>query len=328
MYHHQDQNKLRGVTLRQWRAFSLVAKHRSFARAAKELHLTPSAVSLQIKEVERAVGLTLLMRNAREVTLTTTGELLLADINRALQALKDADDKVARLRGQTNGTVTLGLVSNAQYFLPRVLARFQDSYPAVEVRTAVGNREQLLRMMCHGEVDLAIMGQPPRDLDIHAEAFASQPLGVLASPEHVLSTRSSLPAAVLKEHPFVVRERGSGTRAAMERFFNESQIRPRVIMEMSSNELIKQAVIANMGLGFLSLHTAVLELPKQLLVALDIEGLPIVKHWYVARLGSSRCTAAAEALRGLIAEEGRHIIEKHFGGIHGKPPSELNARVN
>jgi DNA-binding transcriptional LysR family regulator len=303
------------VTLRQWRAFSAAARDKSFARAAQELHLTPSAISLQIKEVEKRVGMSLLVRTARGVMLTPAGDLLLADVNRALQAFQDAEDKIARLSAPETGMISLGLVSNAQYFLPRVIARFQRSYGGVELRTVVGNGEELIRLMRNGEIDLAIMGRAPRGPDILAEAFATQPLGILASPEHPLSGSRAIPVSSLRGQPFIVRERGSGARAAMERFFRDAQVMPSRLMEMSSNELIKQAVIANMGLGFLSLHTACLELPKKLLVALDVQGLPIVKHWYVARSGRGRRAAAAEALRELLLTEGEHLLGQTFAGV-------------
>ena len=155
---------MRGATLRQLRAFSSVARHHSFQRAAAELHLTPSAVSLQIKELEQALKLPLFGRSGRTSCLTPAGELVLIDVNRALLALKDADDKLNRLRGEETGVVSVGMVSNAKYFLPRILAGFHSAHPRVELRVSVGNREQLLRQLSNSEVDFAVMGQPPASL--------------------------------------------------------------------------------------------------------------------------------------------------------------------
>ena len=173
---------MRGASLRQLRAFATVARHQSFARAAAELHLTPSAVSLQIKELEQTVGLPLFGRCGKAPCLTRAGELLLVDVRRALLALQDADDTLARLQGREAGAVAIGMVSNAEYFLPRLLARFHEAQAGVELRVSVGNREQLLRQLANNEVDLAVMGEPPRELDIQSEGLATQPLGILAAP--------------------------------------------------------------------------------------------------------------------------------------------------
>jgi DNA-binding transcriptional LysR family regulator len=303
---------MRGASLRQLRAFAAVARHHSFARAAGELHLTPSAVSLQIKELEQTVGLPLFGRSGKAASLTRAGELLLVDVRRALLALQDADDTLSRLRGRETGVVSVGMVSNAEYFLPRLLARFHEAHAGVELRVSVANREQLLRQLANNEVDLAVMGEPPADLDIRSEALASQPLGILAAPEHSLAAGRAIPVVALAQHAFVVREPGSGTRAAMDRFFRESQIAPPRVMELSSNETIKQAVIANMGLAFLSLHTVGLELQGRVLVVLDVVGLPIIRRWHVVQWGSDPLTEAAESLRQFIIEWGGGLIARQF----------------
>jgi DNA-binding transcriptional LysR family regulator len=307
---------MRSATLRQLRAFSLVARHRSFGRAAAELHLTPSAVSLQIKELEQCVGLPLFGRNGRAACLTPAGEALLGDVNRALLALKDADDTINRLRGRETGVVSIGMVSNSKYFLPRLLAGFHSLHPGIELRVSAGNREQLLRQLASNEVDFAIMGQPPVDLGAHSEALAPQPLGIIAAPDHRLVEEREIPVSALARQGFVVRETGSGTRAAMDRFFQEARIAPPQVIELSSNESIKQAVIGNMGLAFLSLHTAGLELQAGALAALDVIGLPMMRSWHVVRLESAPpLSDASESLRRYIVEFGADFIARQFGGL-------------
>jgi DNA-binding transcriptional LysR family regulator len=299
---------MKGATLRQLRAFSLVAHHCSFWRAAAELHLTPSAVSLQIKELEQTLGMPLFARDGKAVSVTRTGEMLLVDVNRALLALRDADDTLARLHGRESRLVTIGMVSNAKYFLPRVLAQFRTAHPGVELRLSVGNREQLVRQLACGAVELAVMGSPPGELDTSAAAFAPQPLGIIAAPEHPLARVRSIPVSTLAKFEFVVREPGSGTRAAMDRFFNEAQVTPIHVMEMSSNEAIKQAVMANMGLAFVSLQTASLELQSSLLVAADVVGLPVSRRWYVVHLRHEPLSDAAASLRQMIIAHGERLI--------------------
>jgi DNA-binding transcriptional LysR family regulator len=290
----------------------MVARHHSFVRAASELHLTPSAVSLQIKELETAVRLPLFGRSGRASCLTPAGELLLNDVNRALQALKEADETLNRLRGEETGIVSLGMVSNSKYFLPRVLASFHAAHPGVELRVSVGNREQLLRLLVNGEIDFAVMGQPPHDLGAHAVPIAPQPLGILAAPAHCLAGKSAIPAAELADHGFIVREPGSGTRAAMDRFFQAARIAPPRVVELSSNECIKQAVIANMGIAFLSLHTAGQELLGRTLVFLDVTGLPLMRQWHAVSLNSEPISESANSLRRFVVEFGGDFIARQF----------------
>ena len=306
---------MRGASLRQLRAFAAVARHHSFVRAAAELHVTPSAISLQIKELEQAVGLSLFGRSGRAAALTRAGEMLLVDVSRALLALKDAEDTLSRLRGAETGVVAVGIVSNANYFMPRLLARFHAAHPNVELRVTVGNREQLVRQLGSREIDVAIMGEPPADLGSRHDLLAPQPFGIVAAPEHPLAQEPRIPVSALTGLAFLVRESGSGTRAAMDLFFRDSQIVPSRVMELTSNETIKQAVIANMGLAFLSFHTAAVELRSGQLVALDVVGLPVMRRWHVVSLDGDPLSDAAESLRRFIVEIGAGVIAHQFEGV-------------
>ena len=299
--------------MRQLTVFASVARHSSFARAAEELHLTQPAISMQIKELEAAVELPLFERSGRSVRLTMPGEYLLVYARRLLATLKEAGDAMAKLRKVQGGRLTVGMVSTAEYFLPRLVARFRSQHPAVEMRLAVGNREELSRMLHDNEVDLAVMGSPPRELDARAEPFAAHPLGVIASPEHPLARRRDIAAKALEGEPFIVREPGSGTRAAMERFFRDQRIAPAAVMEMASNETIKQAVIANMGLAFVSLHTVALERSVGQLIVLDVAGLPLVRRWHVLHVRAKALSPAAEAFRYFVLEEGEGLLAEQFG---------------
>jgi len=303
---------MKGVSLRQLRVFASVARHLSFARAAEELHLTQPAVSMQVKELEAAVSLPLFERAGRAVRLTTPGEYFLVYARRVLSTLKEADTVMNGLRGLQTGRMTIGMVSTAEYFLPRLVARFRAEHPAVQMRLAVGNREQLVRQLRENEVDLAVMGRPPRDLDTRGEPFAAHPLSIIASPEHKLAGRRAIAPKALENEEFIVREPGSGTRAAMEHFFRDERISPPFAMEMTSNETIKQAVIANMGLAFVSLHTVGLELEAGQLVALRVTGLPIVRRWHVVNIQGKPLTPAAEAFRYFMLEQAEPLLAAQF----------------
>ena len=313
---------MKGVTLRQLRVFSAVARHLSFGKAAEELHLTPPAISMQIKELEEQVGLPLFDRGGRSVALTVTGEYLLVYVRKILATLKDAEDAVARLSGLKTGRLTIGMVSTAKYFVPRLMARFRAEHPGIEVRLAIGgNREQLVALLQANEVDLAIMGRPPRELATRAEPFAVHPHVIVTPPDHPLVKAGHAPAAALADYEFLIREEGSGTRAAMEKFFADHRLAPRVAMEMTSNETIKQAVMAGMGISFLSLHTIGLELKAGLIAVPDIEDLPLAKRWYIVNTLAKTLSPAAEAFRYFMLEEAERYLAQEYGA-----PMAIDAR--
>ena len=300
------------VTFRQLRVFTEVAQQGSMIRAAESLHLTAPAVSMQIKEVEAQVGLSLFDRHGRQVSLSTAGEYFLVHARRLLANLKEADNAMARFKRLDHGLLTIGIVSTAKYFVPHLLARFHEEHPGVDVRLrVVGNREQLVPMMEAGDVDLSVMGRPPKEIATRAESFAAHPLVFVCPPKHRLLDVGRPPVSLLQEQPFIVREQGSGTRAAMAAFFAEHRFEPHITMEMSSNETIKQAVMAGMGLSFLSLHTIGLEVRLGLLCVLDVEGTPIMRTWNIVRLQSKVLSPAAEAFRYFIIERGEAHLLAH-----------------
>lgn len=304
------------VTFRQLRVFTEVAQQGSMIRAAASLHLTPQAVSMQIKEVETQVGLSLFDRHGRQVSLSTAGEYFLVHARRLLANLKEAENAMARFKRLEHGLLTIGIVSTAKYFVPHLLARFHEEHPGVEVRLrVVGNREQLVAMMEAGDVDLSVMGRPPKEIATRAEAFAAHPLVFVSPPRDPLLDIGRPPVSALEGRPFIVREHGSGTRAAMEAFFEEHRFEPRITMEMSSNETIKQAVMAGMGLSFLSLHTIGLEIRSGLLQVLDIADTPVMRMWNVVHLQSKVLSPAAEAFRYFILERGEAHLRSHDEGL-------------
>ena len=315
---------MRNITLRQLRVFAAVARHLSFGKAAEEMHLTPPAVSMQIKELEEHVGLPLFDRGGRSVALTVTGEYLLVYARKVLATLKDAEDAVARLKGLQTGRLTIGMVSTAKYFIPRLMARFRSEHPGIEVRLAVGgNREQLVALLQSNEVDLAIMGRPPRELATRAEPFAVHPHVIVTPPDHPLARMGHAPAAALANYEFLIREPGSGTRAAMEKFFADHRLEPRVAMEMTSNETIKQAVMAGMGISFLSLHTIGIELRAGLIAVADVEDLPVLRRWYIVNTLAKTLSPAAEAFRYFMLEEAERFLAQEYGDAMNAKPNEV-----
>lgn len=304
---------MKNATFRQLKVFNEVARHLSFIRAAENLHLTPPAVTMQIKELEGHVGAPLFERRGKQVSLTTTGEYMLVYARKILSTLKDAEDAAARLQRAEAGVLTIGLVSTAKYFMMKMLAEFRKKHPGVELKLALGNRDQLVQMLQNNEVDIAVMGRPPKELQTRAEPFAAHPHVFIAAPGHALTKQAQLTPEDLRLYDFIVREVGSGTRVAMEKFMSDAKVEPRLNMQLKSNEMIKQAVMAGLGLGFISLHTIGQELSQGLIEILPVDGSPVVRAWNVVHTQSKMLSPAAEAFRYFILENGEAHLARQFG---------------
>jgi len=284
----------------------------SFARAAEELCITAPAVSQQIKEMEEDMGVTLFIRESRKIELTSAGEYFLLYARRMLSTLNEADLMMERLRGTQIKTLKIGLVSTAKYFLPHLLAEFKKDYPNLKIKMEARNRQQLIELLRDGEIDIAIMGQPPKEMDTRVEAFASHPHVFIASSQHSLAGKWNILPDELNAFEIISREPGSGTRFIMEKYFNEHKITPIVTMEISSIEAIKQAVIANLGITFTSLHTIGSEIANQQMVILDVQDTPIMRTWHVVALSKRNASQAAEALRYFMLEKGGPLLTEMF----------------
>ncbi len=303
---------MKNLTLRQIRIFSSAARHRSFARAAEELHLTAPAVSMQIREMEAELGVALFARIGRRVELTSAGEYFLVFARRVLSTLNEAESVMQRLKGAKTGSLKIGLISTAKYFLPKMLGVFRREHEGIQIRIEVRNRDQLIELLRGGEIDLAIMGRPPRHLDTRAEVFASHPLAFIAPASHRLVHQREIHTSVLETEDLIIREDGSGTRYVMEKFFEQHKISPPVTMEMSSNETIKQAVAAGLGISFVSLHTVGLETAHGQIAILDMEDTPVMRSWHVVALTQRNLSPAAEAFRYFMLERGAELLAEQF----------------
>ena len=300
---------MRNVTIRQLQVFVEAAERLSLARVAEHLNLTPSAVSFQIKQIELQTGFALFERVGRKVALTDAGALLLGYARLVLRSLDDADQAMTDLRGLTGGRVRLGLVSTSKYIVPHMIARFRAAFPGVTVQLTEGNRSRVLALLQGGGVDLAVMGQPPDDADVIAKRFAPHPSVIIAAADHRFGLAGRLPIGALADEPFVEREDGSGTKAMADKLFQDAGFSPRVTMVSSSNEMIKQAVIAGMGLALISQHTVSLELALGLLVALPVEGFPLMRSWYIVQRRTLPLLPVQARLRSFLIEVGQHVIE-------------------
>jgi len=301
---------LRHVTLRQLKVFESVARHLSYSRAADELGLTQPAVSMQIKALVEQVGLPLFDQIGRKISLTDAGHELYRHAHEVARQLGAAEEALATLKGLAGGKLDIAVVSTAKYFAPQLLARFLKDHPGVQLKLSVNNREVVMRQLAENETDLAITGRPPQRMETVAEAFAPHPHVIIAPPEHPLAGKRGIPLTRLAAETFVVREPGSGTRGLLERLFSENQVPLNMSLEMASNETIKQAVMAGMGISLLSLHTIGLELETGRLVALDVKGTPIERHWHVVHLQHKHLSPVARAFKDYLLAAGGPFLAR------------------
>jgi DNA-binding transcriptional LysR family regulator len=298
------------LTLRQLKVFEAVARQRSFSRAAEMLHLSQPAVSMQVKQLEESVGLPLFEQMGKKIFLTEAGQEMFHYSRAIAEQLDEMEGVLSRMKGLEHGRLKITVVSTANYFAPQLLANFCQRHPEVTINLDVTNREVLLQQLANNETDLAIMGQPPEGQDLTAESFMLNPLVVIASPGHELAGKNHIAVQQLAGETFLVREAGSGTRSAMERFFQEHGIAFNTGMVMSTNEAIKQAVQAGMGLGIVSLHTVALELETRRLAILDVESFPIVRHWFVVHRQNKRLSPVAAGFKEFLQHEAAQLMEK------------------
>jgi DNA-binding transcriptional LysR family regulator len=300
---------MRPYTLKQLQTFLEVARQKSVSKAAERLFVTQPAVSMQIRQLEEAFGLALFEPVGRNIRLTHAGEVFLSHSQAAMGQLKDLEAEMADHIGLKKGRIDLAVVSTAKYFIPMLLVQFGKQFDGIHVQLQIDNRENVLGLLARNEADLVVMGRTPSDIDCEATAFATNPLAIVAAPNHPLVRRKQLPFSALTDYKFVVREKGSGTRAAMERLFLHHKTPLHIEMEMPSNETIKQAVMAGMGLSFLSMRTLRHELASGHVALVDVQGLPPPGHWYVTHLHQKKLSPAVRSFKEFLIEQGGALMD-------------------
>lgn len=301
--------------MRQLRVFEAVARHSGFTRAAAELHLSQPTVSMQVKQLSEAVGLPLFEQIGKRVYLTDAGRMLQSASAEMFDAWGRLEMQVADLKGLKQGRLRISAVTTAKYVVPRLLGPFCQRHPGVEVAFEIGNRSAIIERLGRNEDDLIVMGVPPRGMDIVSQPFAGNPLVVVAPRGHPLAGRRRIPLSKLAGHPFLMREPGSGTRLAADRFLRDRGMRLDVKMEIGSNEAIKQAVAGGLGLSILSIHALGPDAAPRSLVALNVEGFPIRRHWYIVHPAGKRLSVVAQAFFAYLKAEGSHIQSPSLAGF-------------
>ncbi|HZN46228.1 MAG TPA: LysR family transcriptional regulator [Ramlibacter sp.] len=304
---------MKNATLRQLKVFEAVARHRSFSRAAEELHLTQPAVSTQVSKLVEHAGLPLFEQLGKKIHLTPAGVQMLQSSREIIQKFQEAEEAMAQFKGVSGGRLNVSVISAGDYFFPRLLVDFAQRHAGVTLNFGVCNREELLTQLKENVTDLAVMVRPPGDSDTVAEPFAPHPYVIVAAPNHPLARTARIAASRIAREPFVVREKGSDTWNSMVEGFGEHLPRLNIAMEIRSTETIKQAVMAGMGVSFLSAHTISRELQSGALTVLDVQGFPLMLNWYVVHRNGKRLPPVAQTFKNFLLSDGARLIDQALG---------------
>jgi DNA-binding transcriptional LysR family regulator len=296
------------LTLRQIEVFNAVARLQNYTRAAEELHMSQPAVSMQIKQLEGSVGLPLFEQVGKKIHLTDAGKHMQQYGRHMSDLLDEADEVFEAIKGVERGELSISVATTASHFATRLLAEFSKQHDGITISLDITNREALRHQLEQNERDLVIMGQPPEGLEVEAEAIMENPLVMIAPTNHPMALKQAIPLSHFASEKFVVREQGSGTRFAIERFFEQHNVKFNTAIEMTSNEAIKQAVEAGLGLGIVSIHTLELELETQRIKILDVEDFPISRQWYILQRKGKRLSPAAKAFKAFVIDEASKFI--------------------
>lgn len=299
------------ASFRQLQSLVLVARHESISRAADAMHLTQPAVSLQIRTLEDIAGMALTRKVGRNIQLTAAGEVMAEFSERILRLWEQATDELAALQGVTSGTLRIGAVTTAEHLLPPLLVPFTLERPDVRLKLQVGNRTEIINMLARHEIELAIMGTPPRELRTNAARFARHPMAFVASPSHPLMRKKKITLNDVMAANLLVRERGSGTRTAVEKLLREEGHAAEFGSEVSSNEAIKRMVAAGLGVGFLSEHACALEFEAGLLAILPLKH-QVEADWQIMHLTDQPIPKVAASFQDFVIENGQDLVRREL----------------
>jgi LysR family transcriptional regulator, low CO2-responsive transcriptional regulator len=302
---------MRQSTLHQLKVFETVARLTSVTRAAEELSLTQPTVSMQIKQLTQNIGVPLFEQIGKKLYLTESGQELLLTCREIFDRLARFEMKVADFQGMKQGKLKLSTITTTKYFIPRALAPFCKLYPGVEIALEITNHERILERLNDNLDDLYIISKIPERLDVALHPFLENPLVVMAHKTHPLAQEKNIPISRLNDEAFIMRERGSGTRSAVEQLFAKHGVSVKVRLELGGNEAIKQAISVGFGLSVLSQHTFTPEAAKSSgLTILDVEHFPIERHWYIVHHADKQLSIVASTFFDFLQQESQSIADK------------------
>jgi DNA-binding transcriptional LysR family regulator len=279
-------------SFRQLRLFLALVETGSVSAAAKRVHVTQPTASMQLKELSDHIGAPLFEVISRKVYLTPAGELLAGTARTMLGEWQSYEQGIAQMKGLTKGKLRVAAVSTAKYFIPQMLGDFCKQYPDIEIAFEVLNRDGVVARLENNMDDLYIMSMPPAHIEIDDEIFMANPIAIIAARQHPLTKKSTLELKDLKREKFVMRERGSGTRMAVDAFFKKKQFHPEIRLELGTNEAVRNSVAANLGISALSVHSLGSALNHEVKI-LNVQNFPITSSWHIVSLKGKKLSPIA-----------------------------------
>jgi len=301
---------LNQATLHQLKVFEAVARHNSFTRAAEELFLTQPTVSMQVKQLTKAVGMPLFDQIGKRLYLTQAGEELVKTCRQVFEQLEQFEMTVADLKGLKQGRLRIAVITTAKYFIPRLLGPFCQRYPGIDISLQVTNHEHIINRLNDNLDDLYVMSQLPESIEVSCKPILENPLVVVAPISHPLAQEKNISLERVGTEPFIMREPGSGTRKAVQTLFDERKIQLKVRLDLGSNEAIKQAIAGGLGISVLSAHTLTLDSPNSQLTVLDVEQFPIDRYWYAVYPTDKQLSIVARTFLEYLLSEGPEVTEQ------------------
>jgi LysR family transcriptional regulator, low CO2-responsive transcriptional regulator len=301
---------MRQSTLHQLKVFETVARLTSITRAAEELSLTQPTVSMQIKQLTQNVGVPLFEQIGKKLYLTQSGQELLITCREIFDRLSRFEMKIADFQGMKQGKLKIATITTTKYFMPRAIAPFCKLYPGIDVALEITNHERVLDRLNENLDDLYIISKIPDRLDVALHPFLENPLVVIAPKSHPLAQEKNIPISKLQNEAFIMRERGSGTRAAVEQLFAQHGVSVKVRLELGGNEAIKQAIGVGLGISVLSQHTFTAEAEMSGLTILDVQHFPIERHWYAIYPADKQLSLVASTFFDFLQQESHTIASK------------------
>lgn len=299
------------ITFKQMRLFLALADTLSVTKASQKMGITQPTASMQLKEIAESIGFPLFEVINKKVQLTEMGEKLALTVRAMLNEWQSFEQSIEQLRGLHGGSIKVAVVSTAKYFIPKLLGSFYALYPHIDIALEVLNRDGVIKRLQDNKDDLYIMSRPPKEIDIQEEMFMSNPLVIIAHKSHPLSEKNNISINALKDERFILRENGSGTRLFTEQHFKKKKFKPKILLELGSNEAIKKSVEGRLGLAVISRHAIEeYDLQKNLSI-LEVKDFPIASNWFIVNLKGKRFSPIALAFHNHLINEAKKLSLSH-----------------
>jgi DNA-binding transcriptional LysR family regulator len=295
------------ITFRQMRLFLALADTLSVTKASQKMHITQPTASMQLKEITENLGLPLFEVISKKIHLTALGEELAKTARNMTGQWEAFEQHAAQMKGLTKGNLRVAVVSTAKYFIPKLLGSFCSKYPEVDISLEILNRDGVIKRVEENSDDLYVMSRPPLHIDLEDQILMPNPLCMIAYKDHPLATKKNLRLQDLKHERFILRELGSGTRMSSDIHFKQKKFTPSLLLELGSNEAIKNAVASHLGVAVISIHALdELDYDKKISV-LKLQDFPINSQWHLVYLRGKQLSPIAKAFHNHLIKEAKKL---------------------